>query len=318
LASREILDFIPGATIERLSPDFGIVAGASLADLRERCESGDLMFVRHLMNVDIRTNVNRLLDEVRVLSSGISDRVSLQVWKSPQNNVSLKLVREAIRRLLRELGSLARHPFSRHGLAVYLTNGSACVGITEGSAMLTSWPGGQVRLARDVDQISRSEFKLEELFASDRLRVYPKMRILDLGASPGGWTRQFRRRNCLVWAVDPGRLADALMGDGHVVHVRTTAGPFIKHTDQIFDLLACDMRMTVDSTVETLIAGSRLLTHKGQLVATLKLGKNPCMARLRSTITKLSKHYDLSFARNLFHNGNEVTVVGMKQYPREA
>lgn len=49
---------------------------------------------------------------------------------------------------------------------------------------------------------SRAAYKLEEMDRKFRLLRRPGMRVLDLGASPGGWSLYAARRGCRVTAVD--------------------------------------------------------------------------------------------------------------------
>jgi 23S rRNA (cytidine2498-2'-O)-methyltransferase len=176
---------------------------------------------------------------------------------------------------------------------------------------LSDWPGGRVRLARRPEQVSRAEFKLEELFKLVPLSLPTRGRALDLGASPGGWTRILRTRGFDVTAVDPGELAPTLAADRCVRHVRTTAGQFLRGSHDRFDCIVNDMRMDPDQAVRTMLTAASRLRPGGLMISTLKLGavKNP-LPVVNRALTRLAGRYDLQFARQLHHNRHEITVVG--------
>lgn len=49
---------------------------------------------------------------------------------------------------------------------------------------------------------SRSAFKLLEMHEKHKLALVPGMRVLDLGAAPGGWTQVALRKGCVVTSLD--------------------------------------------------------------------------------------------------------------------
>jgi 23S rRNA (cytidine2498-2'-O)-methyltransferase len=186
------------------------------------------------------------------------------------------------------------------------------VGWNRTDVALSDWPGGRVRLARPVEQISRAEFKLEELFQAYPPSVPTGSSALDLGASPGGWTRIIRTHGLRVTAVDPGDLHAAIVADRQVTHARTTAGQFLQSSTEFFDLIVNDMRMDAVRTAQVMVKARDRLRPDGLAIVTFKLGVSDPTSLLHKARQILSQRYTIRFARQLHHNRHEVTVVATR------
>ena len=138
---------------------------------------------------------------------------------------------------------------------------------------------------------------------------------LDLGASPGGWTRLLRTRGLTVWAVDPAQLAPAVAADSGVRHIPPTTEAFLAQTRERFDLIVNDMRMDADRSCALMVQAARRLQPDGLVIVTLKLFPHQPQPRetVRRALDILMQAYDIVFARQLFHNRHEVTVVARRR-----
>ncbi|MGH2560415.1 MAG: SAM-dependent methyltransferase, partial [Thermomicrobiales bacterium] len=194
-------------------------------------------------------------------------------------------------------------------LSVCMTPAAVILGVNRAAEALADWPGGRVRLARDDGQVSRAEFKLEELFKLVDLAIPSGGTAVDLGASPGGWTRIVRQRGMTVWAVDPGDLDPRVASDPGVHHVRTTAGPFLATIDRTFDLVLNDMRMTPALSCALMLDAAKHLSPGGLAIVTLKITPHDARGIVRESLRTLDRAYEIVLARQLYHNRNEVTVV---------
>lgn len=183
------------------------------------------------------------------------------------------------------------------------------VGWNRADVALSDWPRGQIRLARPTEQVSRAEFKLEELFLAFPPSVPTGRAALDLGASPGGWTRIIRSHGLRVTAVDPGDLHPSIATDRLVTHVRTTAGNFLQASTVKFDLIVNDMRMDPVRTAEVMLDAHSQLKREGQLIVTFKLGVADPTNLLHAARQRLNERYTIRFIRQLHHNRHEVTIV---------
>ena len=315
---------VDGATVTRLGPDLVAVDGNGVTATRLAglARAADLVFCKHLATVVGSVEPSDLVsvdtaaaaaDRLLVAAGALSvDRLAVQAWASgaPTLPFTPGALAAALTRRLEAAGRLVAPAGQQWTAALVMCGQDILVGWTRARDCLSDWPGGRVRLARRSEQVSRAEFKLEELFKTDAVELPRRGQALDLGASPGGWTRILRARGLDVTAVDPGDLAPALARDRRVRHVRTTAGRFLRASSDRFDVIVNDMRMAPAQSVKTMLDARRAVRTGGLMVMTLKLGvvTSPA-AMVHRSLTSLAGDYDVVFARQLHHNRHEITIA---------
>jgi 23S rRNA (cytidine2498-2'-O)-methyltransferase len=318
-AVREIREAFPGDyTIERLGADLGRISGHHLlmGQLAAACNEGRIMFVRHL-TLEL---AGYPLDDVpsgpelatTILGSGAlpQRRAAVQAWTdgAGTGGTYYHRVADALAERGVEVG--------RSGLDVVVScivvGKQLIIGTNHREHSLSDWPGGRMRLARGEERVSRSEFKLEEAIATFGLELTAGGKAVDLGASPGGWTRILRQYGQEVWSVDPGELDPRLRDDRRIHHEATTAGRFFATNRVRFDVVVNDMRMDQVTSARMMLDAAAHLRRGGLAIVTLKGGgKNP-LDGARRGIDVLSERYDVLHARQLHHNRNEITVVARR------
>ncbi len=302
--------------VTRVGPDAGLVE-LPQAELAQASQDGHLRFIRHLAAVDELAKSREFDDDEAVarwsleavadeLSAG--DQVSLHVWDSGTGARAPGTVRRPLLAALKDAGVEVVTSGTDRTVSVCLGSRWTTAGLGPSSDGLIDWAGGRIRLANRREQISRAEFKLEELFS---LIDAPTSGVaIDLGASPGGWTRILRTRGVAsVHAVDPADLDERLASDAGVRHHRTTAGDFLRRFDEPVDLIVNDMRMDPDRTARTMVDAAKVLKPQGLAIMTLKLGRGDPIYQSDDAIGVLRAEYDPVFVRQLQHNRSELTVV---------
>jgi 23S rRNA (cytidine2498-2'-O)-methyltransferase len=190
------------------------------------------------------------------------------------------------------------------------------VGISPVAFNLSDWSGGMRRFARTNEQLSRAEFKLLEALDLFDVALPREGKALDLGASPGGWTRVLRDQGLTVLAVDPAPLDAALMEDEGVRYLHGYAQEWVdrfKSVQEKFDVVVSDMRMDARDAARFMVDAAPLMHLRSAAVLTLKLpppgtpGLNP-VALVREALEELRSRFRVVRARQLFHNRHEVTV----------
>jgi 23S rRNA (cytidine2498-2'-O)-methyltransferase len=197
-------------------------------------------------------------------------------------------------------------------LSVALAGGTVFLGVSAARDNLSDWAGGCRRFAREAEQVSRAEFKLLEALEMFSIPIRSGGSALDLGASPGGWTRVLRARGLTVTAVDPAALDARLADDPGITHHRETAQAFLasqKAQPAAFDLLVNDMKMETGASAALMVQAARLLRPDGFAVLTLKLPSASWMPLVRRARTVLAGAYGILGVRQLFHNRSEVTCA---------
>ncbi len=326
-AAREMLAAsLPDATIEPEGDDLLAIAaeGLSIADVAEIVRGDRIPFVRHLFREvgqvtlfgrqPVGGAVDAIVDTLLALPVPLPPMASLQVWAS--GTVETIFRPDELRRELETSLSETGFRIERAGMPQVL---SACIvgdhvllGLNGVASALSDWPGGRVRLAKPSGQVSRSEFKLEEIFRTTDLPLPHGGIALDLGASPGGWTRILRGHGFEVVAVDPADLDSRLRRDAGIRHVRSTAAPYLAESRRAFDLIVNDMRMDPAMSVGLMVEASRHLKPGGVMIVTLKLSRHGAVAAVRAALARLDTVVEVELARQLHHNRDEVTVVGRK------
>jgi 23S rRNA (cytidine2498-2'-O)-methyltransferase len=326
-AAREMLaEAIPDATLRPVGEDLLAIAaeGLAIADVAAIVERERIPFVRHLFReigrvglpagTELDTVVDAIIDVWVGSPVPLPPAVSLQVWASGpvEGDFRTDELRRELEEVLVDEGIRVGRAGMAQVLTVCLAGDLVLLGLNGVASSLSDWPGGRVRLAKPKGQISRSEFKLEELFRTTALQPPARGIALDLGASPGGWTRILRDRGLEVVAVDPAELDPRLRGDRRIRHVRTTAAPYLAQTRELYDIVVNDMRMDPSMSVGLMLQAARHLKPGGMLVLTLKLSPHGAVRAVRDALARLDAAVDVVFARQLHHNRNEITIVGRK------
>ena len=179
--------------------------------------------------------------------------------------------------------------------------------------LLDPHPGGIHRKGFDPASPSRSYLKIEEAF--DILGEEPRagQRVVDLGASPGGWSYAFLRRGCRVIAVDRGPMkVSARPGSGAVLEHVTRDGISYQppESGRPVDWLASDMLVAPGQTLGMLrkwIEGRWMR----RFVINIKIPQQHPYPAIRPVEDYLQTRRDLTFRiRHLYHDRREVTLLG--------
>ncbi len=185
---------------------------------------------------------------------------------------------------------------------------AAFIGLSLTIHNISDWAGGVRRFAREADQVSRSEFKLLEALEIFVIELPPHGVALDLGASPGGWTRVLRLHEQYVTAVDPGELDPRVAKDRGVRHKRVTAEAYLADEPDQFDIIVNDMRMDARDSARLMVKYVRQLQPHGIVIMTLKLPEQNRPPVIDHAFNLLREAYQIVGARQLFHNRSEITV----------
>jgi 23S rRNA (cytidine2498-2'-O)-methyltransferase len=189
----------------------------------------------------------------------------------------------------------------------------AFIGLSLTTYNLSSWAGGEHRFAREEGQISRAEFKLLEALDVFGIELPSKGVALDLGAAPGGWTRILRNLDQYVTAVDPAELDPRLSQDKGVRHKRMTAEEYLANEPDEFDLIVNDMRMDARDSARLMVSYARQLYPHGIALMTFKLPEQGRRSVLDHAFRILREAYQITGARQLFHNRSEITLSMKKE-----
>lgn len=300
----------PGAAVEELAPGAWLVsAPGRLADLTSVLRA--TVFVRHACPAGIETDTRGGPDGVaervaKAIRIGTSGPVQVQVRLLPGAPpwAPGKLV-ASVRAALAHAGSQTTGGPADRVVSVTVAEDRALAGWGPVRDNLSPWPGGIARLRAAPDEVSRSARKLEEAVLLFGVPVTEGMRVLDLGAAPGGWTGWLLGRGALVTAVDTGALAPQLGGRPGLTFVRGSAlqvpvppGPF--------GLLCTDLNWDPSRAARCAVRFRPALAPGAHGIFTVKFFEGDplvTVARVRERLE--AGGLRVSAIRHLFHNRAE-------------
>ncbi len=261
---------------------------------------------------------DRITDLVQAIPSFL--HVGDIVFESTDSNEGKKLSRlfkaleHRLTERLRQQGTLRPlAPFRLH--LVFRDGQTAWLGLSPIQAS-SHWPMGIPRLKMPGAAPSRSTLKLDEalqwLSEEEQIRLLkPGMKVVDLGAAPGGWTWQMIQRGMLVTAVDHGSMEGTLMQSGMVEHV--SADGFVYRPRKTVDWLLCDM-VEQPRRIAQLLAQWLQNNHARCIIANLKLPMKRRWEEVQLCLDILHKAArtlpttPVVRARQLYHDREEITV----------
>ncbi len=173
--------------------------------------------------------------------------------------------------------------------------------------VLSRHPAGVVEVPVDRSPPSRAYRKLLEAELHLGQRIEAGQHVLDLGASPGGWSAVALARGASVLAVDRAPLREDLMAHPLLSFVQGDAFKHAPDPAAPVDWLLCDVIAFPERTLELL---ARWLPGRAchRFVVTLKFRGTEDYARLEECKALLAAHGGDFLLRQLGANGNEVTA----------
>lgn len=174
--------------------------------------------------------------------------------------------------------------------------------------VLSRLPGGLAQVEEDKGPPSRAYLKLLEAEVHLGFGIEAGQTVVDLGASPGGWTYVVLSRGAYVTAVDRSPLRDDLMTHPNLVFCKGDAfrySPLEPPMDwMISDVVAFPKRIL--DLLEIWI-GAGLCRF---FIVTLKFRGQEDYPMLEDVKRLLEAHCEDFFLRRLRSNKNEITVMG--------
>jgi 23S rRNA C2498 (ribose-2'-O)-methylase RlmM len=174
-------------------------------------------------------------------------------------------------------------------------------------------PGGIHRMAFDRHAPCRSYLKIEEALHLMGEKPVRGQTVVDLGASPGGWSYAFLKRGCHVVAVDNGPLLIERLeqyGDS-LTHLRQDGVIFEPDRQNLpVDWLVSDMLISTGKNIGML---RKWFSNRWmrQFVVNIKLPQLHPYAALKPVEDFLGSTRDIAFdIRQLYHDRREVTLFG--------
>ncbi|MCD4784097.1 MAG: hypothetical protein K8T10_09775 [Candidatus Eremiobacteraeota bacterium] len=191
-------------------------------------------------------------------------------------------------------------------------NRIAMIGMSTPRENLCERSGGIVRFAKEPGQLSRSGFKLLEAFEVFNFEHPEEKNALDLGASPGGWSKVLLEKGYAVTAIDRAPVDPELHKLGEIKIIQKDARLYSPKRNS-FDILTNDMNRDPAHSANISVQAAMGLKQGAPLIMTIKLtGKNPEKI-IQKTLKTLERAFVIKNVRQLYNNREEVTILGTKK-----
>jgi 23S rRNA (cytidine2498-2'-O)-methyltransferase len=173
--------------------------------------------------------------------------------------------------------------------------------------VLSAQPEGAIEVPRDPRPPSRAYAKLVEAQLRMGRSIGAGETVVDLGASPGGWSFIALDRGARVFAIDRAPLRDDLMANPRCTFIQGDA--FAWHPERPVDWLVCDLIAFPERTLLLLEdwLGQRRCTR---YVVTVKFRGDEDYARIHALRALLERIGGEFLLRQLDANKNEITAMG--------
>jgi tRNA(Ser,Leu) C12 N-acetylase TAN1 len=198
-------------------------------------------------------------------------------------------------------------------VSVEVFQGLAFLGVSWSDELLRKGITRMRKYAPGTRPLNRAELKLREAISQFGLELPSAGRALDIGASPGGWTKVLAEHVAEVVAVDPGALDERVLALGNVRHLQMRSEGLPEVPDLgTFDIVVNDMNMDPDLSAQVLCDAAGLIRSGGLLVMTVKFVTSRRQELLQGALDVLAGAYEGLVARRVPHNARETTVVGVR------
>ncbi len=156
--------------------------------------------------------------------------------------------------------------------------------------------------------ICRSQFKLLEVISRLKINLNLFKNALDIGASPGGWSKVLLDHHLNVTSIDPAELDPRIVGK--VNHIKKKIEEVLGILPKKFDLLVNDMNLPPLHTVDLLNKVSKLLVNNALVITTFKIFlPYKIDETLKNIVSRMSKNFKLRNILNLYSNKKELIGV---------
>lgn len=296
-----------------------IKADKSFKDISKLFKKNKIVFVRHINPINSRVELNKDDQDIEKikdclkeledhLDKGKTFSIQTRIFNGKEYSYKGFDINEAISSQLADSGYKIDIKSPEQIISIIIDENNCYIGISDAEDNLSNWSGGERRFAFAKNQISRAEFKLLEVIELAEIDFSQYNNALDLGAAPGGWTKVLLDNGLKVEAVDPAELDKEIANNPNVYHFKGLAQEYLTE-EKKFDVIVNDMRMDVFESIGLMEIASEYLSENGVAIMTLKLPTKKVQNITNRALERLEQSYKIYFARQLFHNRSEVTVV---------
>lgn len=324
---KELIKIDSNINVERVFSDGMLLINSSLDvnDFMDLVIQLSPIFIKHLMPViaqgkiteDETIDKNEMFSKIQniiTLKNGSSFSVQCRIVSGGKNglNYNSKDIEVHIGQYYENMGNTPI--FSDKSLtnedvmviSVFINTDDYYLGYSSSKQNLNFHCDEYRTFSRNGREISRAENKLKEALSKFNILLSGDGYALDIGASPGGWTKVLADYGYNVIAVDPGDLKKELQNHPRIKHYKCRIEDL--KFNNFFDIIVNDMNIDPQVTGQIMNNLANTLKDEGLAIVTLKL-PDKVEEAIEETIAILDSCYDVLTIKSLFHNRQEVTTL---------
>lgn len=281
-------------------------------EVSELFRKSNLIYLNHIFEVNYVLDLDKNKEEkIKEIIEKFSIELDYSKTFAIQGfiivgNIKRNEINDLINNGLTQKGFLINNRVPKQVISYVAINNTMYIGLSSAEENISKWTLGMQRFKKYEGQISRAEFKLLEGLDVFNIKLKKYKEALDLGASPGGWSKVLIDQGIKVTAVDPAKLS---FKDENLTHYKVLAEQFLETNDKEFDIIVNDMKMDVVDSCKIMNKLSSKLKNDGIGIMTFKLPKNKSKGKIIDGLREIKKSYKIVRAKQLFHNRNEITVL---------
>ncbi len=160
------------------------------------------------------------------------------------------------------------------------------------------------------DRLNRSQLKLREALHYFNVDLKKTRNALDIGAAPGGFSKELSKYKIKVTAVDPADLDSSLKNDKNITHLKIRAEDFKPKEE--FDLLVNDMNLHPNDSAKVVLGLCKFLKSNAVCIVTIKCPTKNVFYYMDNIENLLKKCFREFEFKHLLHNKMEITMKAIK------
>ena len=290
----------------------------TISDVVDIIRTTPIVFVRHVCVVDIVVDRYNEIEDIVDTVYGIA---LVNLVRILSYSVQIRIVNESLKKEKTKLRERINHRMLQNGytlnvkqpqqiISVFMAQDYYYIGVSPAMHNLSTYAGGMRHYAKDNQIVSRAAFKLMEAVEVFDIRMQPSWRAIDLGASPGGWSKVLLDKGMHVTAIDPGLMDERIREHPNLKHYQETTQKFLDRKIKMeYQLIVNDMKMNANDSIDLTNEFAPFLADEGFVIMTLKLPRSFDYRFIKTLLARVNHAYQLIHARQLFHNRSEITVV---------
>ncbi len=157
------------------------------------------------------------------------------------------------------------------------------------------------------NRLNRAQLKLGEALEFFHIPLSQIKTALDIGAAPGGFSKELSLHNIQVMALDPAEMDSSILEDPHITHVKLRAEEFVPSSS--YDLFVNDMNMHPKDSARIILSLSPFLTKEGYCIMTIKCPSKNVFYYIEEVKKILESSFSHFRFQHLPHNRMEITMI---------